>query len=229
MRIAIMQPYIFPYIGYFQLIKSVDKFVFYDDVNFIKKGWINRNRIIVNGMINYFTIPLKSASQNKIIKEIEYLDVKKIIKKIDQAYKKAPFYKEVMPIIERCLLSDSFYISDLAAKSVICVSEYLDISIPFYFSSLINPDNNGKSRVERLVNICNLCDSKIYINNYSGNTLYTKEDFAEYGIDLHFLKPKIFKYRQFNSEFESGLSIIDVVMFNEKELIQYYLKQYTLV
>ena len=62
MKLAIMQPYLFPYLGYFQLIAAVDKFVFYDDVNFIKNGWINRNRLLISGKVNYITIPLSGAS-----------------------------------------------------------------------------------------------------------------------------------------------------------------------
>src|SRR5215211_7424377 len=122
MKLAIMQPYIFPYVGYFQLIDAVEKFIFYDDVNFIKKGWINRNRILLHGKDYVITIPLKEVSQNKLICEVEVdwanKELQKVKQSIEHAYKKAPFFKEVMPLINMVLLSEKKTISELAAYSV---------------------------------------------------------------------------------------------------------------
>ena len=129
MKLAIMQPYIFPYIGYFQLIKAVDKFVLYDDVNFINRGWINRNRILVNGQDSMFTIPLKDASQNKLINEI---DVNwdnnwkgKFLKTIEQAYKKAPFYEKILPIIEKTIEVQEVQFNKIIENNLRLICEYL--------------------------------------------------------------------------------------------------------
>jgi len=138
-NIAVMQPYIFPYIGYFQMISAVDKFVFYDDVNYIKGGWINRNRILINNLPQYFTIPLIKASPNRLINEIEFdasnKDYSKLTHKIQQAYAKAPYFKEVFPIIKDILNHKTTYISELAIYSVITICRYLDIDTKFFVSS----------------------------------------------------------------------------------------------
>lgn len=104
MKIAVMQPYLFPYIGYFQLLNAVDMFVVFDDVNFIKKGWINRNNILVNRQKYLFTVPLKDASQNKLIKEVQIADdgwQEKFLKTVAQSYKKAEFFDEAFALIEK--------------------------------------------------------------------------------------------------------------------------------
>src|SRR5690554_5438915 len=128
MRIAVMQPYLFPYIGYFQLIQAVDKFVFYDDVNFIKKGWINRNRILINNKDLSFSVPLNKVSQNKTINET-FLNLdtfeewkEKFIKTIGQNYKKAPYFDGVSEVINNILNTKCNTISDLAIESVNTIS-----------------------------------------------------------------------------------------------------------
>src|ERR1051325_10810193 len=110
MRIAIMQPYLFPYIGYFQLINAADKFVILDDVNYINCGWINRNRILINGIDKLFTLPLKDASQNKSINAIEILADNplkdKLLKTLELSYKKAPYFQVVFPLIQKIILNE---------------------------------------------------------------------------------------------------------------------------
>jgi len=229
MSIAIMQPYLFPYIGYFQLVNAVDKFVFYDDVNFIKSGWINRNRILINDKPGYLTLQLKDASSNKLIKDVFFEKNDKFLKKIEYAYKKAPFFEHVMPVVEKCINIDTVSISKMAANSVVQVCDYLMINRYFYYSSSLDAVNFGKNRVGRLVDICRYFNSKNYVNNYSGAALYKKEEFSEYNIDLKFLKPSVVAYKQFSGEFVSSLSIIDVMMFNSKDIINTYLNQYELI
>ncbi|MFT5214586.1 MAG: hypothetical protein ACI9WV_002317, partial [Patiriisocius sp.] len=139
MKIAIMQPYLFPYIGYFQMINAVDHFVFYDDVNFINRGWINRNRILVNGKDTFITVPLIKASQNKKINEINlFFDEKmkkKMILTIELAYKKAPYYNQVIEIIKKIVNADISNIGEYAANSIITLCNYLKIETSFSYSS----------------------------------------------------------------------------------------------
>src|SRR5690554_4605276 len=148
MKLAIMQPYIFPYIGYFQMIKAVDKFVFYDDVNFIKKGWINRNRILVNGKDFMFTIPLEKTSQNNLIleshiKQEVYTEWRnKIYITLEQNYKSSPYYNDTIELITKVFNQNKISISELAIESIKKVSEYLGLNTIFLKSS-DNYDNRG--------------------------------------------------------------------------------------
>lgn len=232
MKIAIMQPYFFPYIGYFQLINAVDKFVFYDDVNYIKGGWINRNNILLNGEKKYFALNLKESSSFKRINQI-FIGGRtfKLIKTINQSYSKAPYFDQVFPIIEEVILNinTSSLISEIAAMSVIKTSEYLDLKTIFEISSEEYYDTKDFERAERLIKICKLNNTDTYINAVGGKELYKKETFIKNKINLFFLKSKIIEYEQFGNEFIPYLSIIDVMMFNSPEEIQEMLNQYELL
>lgn len=231
MRIAIMQPYVFPYIGYFQLINAVDAFVFYDDVNFIKKGYINRNSILVNGKSNQFVIPCKAVSQNKLIKDvvlaIDDSEKEKLIKTLHLAYKRAPFFNVVMPLIEEVINNeDHITISDLAVHSVKQVSSYLGIQKKWVLSSLDHEDSTGQEKGIRLINITKKEGAAVYVNPIGGKQIYDKEVFKSHQVELKFLKPKPIAYQQFKHEFVPWLSIIDVLMFNSIEEVKLLLNQY---
>lgn len=230
MKIAIMQPYFFPYLGYFQLINCVDKFVFYDDVNFIKKGWINRNRILINGKPNYITIPLKSASQFKKINSIEFLDSRKrLVKTIERAYAKAPYFDMFWPYIFDTLNLLTLSISELAISSIMQVSKYLNINKTFEISSQRYGESQNLNKTERLIKICTENGAKEYINPIGGIELYNKSDFRQNGIELKFLKTNEIKYPQFKNEFVPFLSIIDTLMFNSVDKVNEFLNNYELI
>lgn len=231
-KLAVMQPYIFPYLGYFQLIHAVDTFVFYDDVNFMKQGWINRNQIIVNEKVNFFTVPLKKASSFNLINETEINESlfnkwnKKFLRKIEQNYSKAPFFKEYYPIVRKVMNSQVKTISELAILSVKETSQYLNLKTNFEISSYKFSKFQELDRTERLLNMCKALNADKYINALGGEELYTKQDFKKEGIDLFFLKAELAPYTQFNNNFIKGLSVIDVLMFNDvkrgKELLNFY-------
>ena len=108
MKLGIMQPYFFAYMGYYQLINTVDEFIIYDNIKYTKKGWINRNRILLNGKIDYISLPLKKDSNTLDIVERSLADCwtndrKKMINKIRAAYSKAPMFSDVMPLINDCI------------------------------------------------------------------------------------------------------------------------------
>lgn len=234
--VSIMQPYLFPYIGYFQLVKAAKEFVFYDDVNYIKKGWINRNNILVNGKSNKFTVPLDSPSQFKKIvnthikKDFYDIWVIKFLKTIHQNYRKAPYYDEVYFLLEKVFLNSKIEsISDLSSRSIIETSNYLNLKTNFHFSSIAFPDSESLERAERLVSIVSKFESTDYINSIGGVELYNKPFFIKYNIKLSFLDSEITTYKQFKNDFIPGLSIIDVLMFNSKEEINEMLKAYKLV
>lgn len=233
-KVAVMQPYTFPYLGYFQLINAVDTFVFYDDVDFIKKGWINRNKILVSGQAKLITIPCLKISQNKKINEIKLADnpkaLSKIFKTIQHAYSKAPFFDETLPIVEAMLTSFQHEnIGSFAAKSVTEVCKYLDITTEFKFSSKDFTDNIALNRSDRLIDITKKLDAHTYINPIAGGErLYDKNYFAQQGIQLEYFKPHLQEYPQLGKQFVGGLSIIDVMMFNSKEELKILLTNYEL-
>lgn len=233
MKIAIMQPYIFPYIGYFQLVHAVDKFIFFDDVNFIKKGWINRNQILVNNQAYLFTIPLQKASQNILIKDtkISYNEnwVGKLINTIEHNYKKAPYYKSTLHLIQEILKNNFNSISDLSRYSIKKVSNYLELHRDFDLSSEDYSETINLKKEERLIEICKRANCTKYINPIGGKEIYDKSNFELRGVELNFIENYIDCYKQFNSEFIGGLSIIDVLMFNSKEEIKDMLENYQLI
>lgn len=230
--VAVMQPYFFPYLGYFQLIKAVDHFVFYDDVHFISNGWVNRNRVLINGEPKYFTIPCRKASQNKLINEIDHAlnekKRKKLLRQIKFSYGKAPFFENVFPIVKGILNSKYDKIYMLAAESVIQCCKYLNISADFKFSSQ-QYDNINLDRADRLIDITKKEHAEVYINAVGGTELYEKDYFKAQGIELYFLNPSSPEYNQFSESFVPNLSIIDVMMFNAPDKISGYLENYKLM
>jgi hypothetical protein len=232
MKLAVMQPYLFPYIGYFQLINAVDKFVIYDDVNFINKGWINRNKILINGKAYLFTVPLKDASQNKLIRDIEVVDDgnwrSKFLKTIEMSYKKAPYYGYVFPIVSKIILSVSKSISELIRQSIIEINQYLNIGTIIQDSSAIYNNRHLKAE-DRIINICRKEGADQYINPSGGTELYSKERFEQEGITLSFMKSENIDYRQLSDTFVPWLSIIDVLMFNSTDKAGEYLDAYELI
>lgn len=229
-----MQPYIFPYIGYFQLINLVDKFIVYDDVNFIKQGWINRNRILLNGKDFLFTIPLKGSSSFKFIKDIE-LDCQKFnlwknkfYKTLEQGYKNAPYYSDTINFITQVLERDYTNVSQLSTKSLLHVANFLNIDTEFSNTSTVY-ENAGLSGQTRVIDICLKEHATEYFNAYGGQQLYSFDAFSKNDIKLTFIQPVKTFYKQFNNEFVPFLSIIDVMMFNSVNEIKAMLNNYVLI
>lgn len=234
-KLAIMQPYIFPYIGYFQLINAVDKFIFYDDVNFIKQGWIARNQYLNKNEASHFVIPLDSASSFRSINEIKVDQNKysfwrnKFLKALKQNYGKAPYYAATYELVDEILSKDNRYISQLAISSVRRVCQSLNINTNFELSSEAYPATVQLGRLERIIELCKRNQSDSYINAIGGIELYQKEEFEKGGIILSFLKTNKIKYKQFKNAFVPNLSIIDVMMFNSPSAIKEMLNEYNLV
>ncbi len=234
--VAVMQPYIFPYIGYFQLINAVDVFVFYDDVNFIKQGWINRNKILSNNEAQLFTVPLKKISSFKQINEVEvnaslYLKwKKKFLKSLEQNYTKAPYFKSTYELIKKSLDGgENKTISELASLSIENVAHHLGIKTKFNVSSVKYANSKESDRTDRLLHISKELGATKYINALGGQELYNKNDFLKHRIDLKFLKPELKPYSQFSNDFVAGLSIIDILMFNSKEEAKVLIEDYVLL
>ncbi|TDX58918.1 WbqC family protein [Orenia marismortui] len=232
MKVAIMQPYLFPYIGYFQLLNRVDKFVLYDDANYINRGWINRNRILLNGKAKMITLPLNGASQNKLINEISIhngkREKKKFLKTIRHAYTNSPYYNQVFPLIEEIMSNDEENIAKFIEYSLKRIGDYLDYNTDFIISSELGKNNSLKGE-DKILDICQLLKADIYINPIGGRDLYSKDRFIGEGIELYFIQTNKIRYSQNNENFIPNLSIIDTLMFNSKNKVKDFLEGYKLV
>lgn len=223
MKSAIMQPYFLPYIGYYQLINSVDKFVFYDDVSFIKQGWINRNKIKVNGKEYFFTVPLKNSSSNNTICKTE-LDIKnlerwkiKFLKTINQSYGKAPYYSTIIPMLEEFIRSFES-IAEMSVYSNKRIAEYIGINTEFYTSSRDFRQHNDKKGKDRVISIVKSLGSATYINASGGQALYDRRDFITQGIELKFLSTNAMIIDNGKTD-EHSLSILHYLMnYSSEEL-----------
>lgn len=227
-----MQPYFFPYIGYFQLINAVDEFVIYDNIEFTKKGWINRNRILVNGKDVFVSLPLKKDSDFLNVNERFLADTwdverKKMLNRIKESYRKAPYFKETFHLLEKCIMHEDRNLFNFILFSVQTLIQYLNISTNLIVSSSIQIENNLKSD-DKVIAICKQRGADVYINPIGGIELYDKDRFMKNNLELQFQKAKNITYNQFNNEFIPWLSIIDVMMFNNKEEIITNLDAYNL-
>ncbi len=234
MKLAIMQPYFFPYLGYFQLIKSVDKFIIFDDVNYINKGWINRNRILVNGKEFVFTIPLEKASQNKLINEIEIVNEErwktKLIKTLEKNYKHAPFYSDTISIIKEIILNSEKKLSKYILNSIKGLVDYFELNTKIIDSSSVYKTEQLKGS-QKIFEICRQEKAEAYINPIGASKLglYNKVSFEQHNIKLFYLKTENIVYSQFQNEFVPWLSIIDVLMFNGRQATGDKLNKFELV
>ncbi|MBE6385836.1 MAG: hypothetical protein E7048_09265 [Lentisphaerae bacterium] len=228
MKLGIMQPYFFPYIGYWQLMNAVDTYVIYDDVTFIKNGWINRNRILINGEARYFNLPTVGASSYVLIKDVQLStdrkSFEKLIKSLDSAYKKAAFYDETMPLLESIILSDYEYASGLLEFQIRSIAKHLGMNTNILLSSRDVEKNTDLRAQDKVLDICKNLHATVYYNAIGGTELYDKEIFAQNGIKLSFLATDQICYKQYKNEFVPYLSIIDVLMFNGVEETKQLLK-----
>lgn len=217
MRIAIMQPYLLPYLGYFQLLHRVDTFVLLDDVAFINRGWINRNRLLVNGEEYLFTVPLAGSSQNKLIQDLRLHPDdrarRKLLATIRQAYRAAPEFAQVLPLAEAVLLSQEPDLTTLVLNSLTLINDYLGRPVPLVRSSAL-AGRGAATGQARIIAICQNLGASEYVNLVGGAALYSAADFAAQGLTLKFLQPVLPPYRQGSGAFVPGLSILDVLMHN---------------
>ena len=226
MKVAVMQPYLFPYLGYFQLINAVDRFVLLDDANYIKKGWVNRNRILVNGEPHTFTVPLSSASQNKKICDLQLSDgqksLQKLLKTIGSAYARAPYYQRIEPMLQRLLDFTEEGLTSLISESLRVFIGYLGIDTEIQTASVAY-ENNGLRGQRRILDICSRAGATVYVNNVSGQHLYDPALFESCDTQLKFLTPRVPHYKQFSESAIPNLSIIDCLMFNSVEQVRGFL------
>lgn len=229
MKVAIMQPYFFPYLGYWQLIKSVELFVFLEDVNYIKKGYINRNSILLNGESKLITLEVAKASQNKRICDIQIGDNRhKLLKTIEFTYKKAPYFDSVFRLLKEAFEFECKTVSEFNKHAIVLLSTYLSINTQFSTSMELDVPTTTKGQ-DRILELCKSVNCDVYINSIGGTCLYDKTTFKNNGLELKFVKTGTVDYPQFSKNFVPNLSIIDILMFNDPDTVQVYLKTFELV
>lgn len=224
-----MQPYFMPYIGYFQLMAAVDKYVVYDDVNYIKGGWVARNNLIIGGKKQMFHIELSGASPNKLFNEV-YIrdDFRKLRKTLQMNYSKTPYYNQTMELMENVFSYEDKRLSHFIANSFRLILSYLSIDTELIMSSDLQKDNTLKGK-DKVIDICRRLSADTYFNAIGGQELYSKEEFLEHGIELCFVKPQEVAYPQTVVSFVPWLSMIDVLMNNSAEDVRELLKAFEIV
>jgi hypothetical protein len=232
MRLAIMQPYLFPYLGYFQLLRACDTFVFYDDVTFIKQGWVNRNRLWTAQGPQFFTLPILSVSSFVPIRETLISERPagwrgKLRKTFEQSYRKAPHFEEVWALMGPLFDDPEPHVGQIAQRSVRLVAGYLGIE-PRWVDSSVGYGNSELHAQDRVLDICRREGADEYVNMIGGQTLYDRGDFARAGVTLRFLTPELPAYPQGKGEFAPGLSILDVLFFNSREQARALLDRFQL-
>ncbi len=220
--VAIMQPYFLPYIGYFQLIAAAELFVVYDNIQYTKKGWVNRNRFLRDGEAVTFSIPLKGDS--------DYLDVRdrelassfspdKVLALLTSAYRRAPQFSLTMPLLERILRFDERHLFEFVEHSIVAICAHLAIQTEIRRSSNVAIDHAERGQ-DKVLSICQAVGAGTYVNAIGGMELYSRDAFEARGIDLKFIRTAPIRYEQFAADFVPWLSIVDVLMFNPIDQVQ---------
>ncbi len=232
MTIGIMQPYFFPYIGYFQLIAQSDAFIFHDDVQYIKGGWINRNRILRDGAPRWINFPVTGASHTLPINQRNYQltrrNVTQILRAIESSYRKAPHFKNIFPLLRQIISYDDPNIASFNINLISRLAVHLQINKNFLRSSELVTENRRCGQ-ERVVHLCQQLGATDYVNPIGGKELYQPKSFKDAGINLKFLESTPRSYQQFGQITTANLSIVDVMMFNSQSDIATMLTEYQLI
>jgi len=230
-KVAIMQPYFLPYIGYFQLINCVDRFVVYDNIKYTKKGWINRNRFLQNGSDAVFSLPLKKGADHLEVVQRELaadFDRDKLLNQIRGAYRKAPEFDATFELLEEVIRQPHSNLFDYLVASIRIVCGHIGIDTPIVVSSTV-PADHGLHAQDKVIAICEALDADTYVNPIGGTSLYSSEAFHDRGMQLRFLRSRDIHYRQFGQPSVPWLSIVDVLMFNPAAQVRRLLDEYDLV
>lgn len=226
-KVAVMQPYLFPYLGYFQLVNAVDEFVFLDDVTFIKGGYINRNSILMDGRAHRFALPVADISSFRTIRDHSYVDAPgKFLELLRHAYAKAPLFGPVFDLVRSVVLAPQRSVAAVNSRSVMECYGYLGLQRIFSFSSDLDP-RSSSTGPDRVVRLCRDRQASTYINAAGGRGLYDPAWFAESGLALGFIESRFPEYRQKATAFVPSLSIIDVLMWNTSHQVVAMLDQFS--
>jgi len=218
-------------LGYYQLVMNADAFVFFDDVAYINRGYINRNKLLFGAQEHQFTIPLSGASQNLLINEIAVASDfqkwrSKFLKSVSLNYKNAPHFEAVFPILDKCLQGNM--ISNIAAASIIEVFNYLGIQKDFHASSTLEYDRAGGAN-EKVISLVYGLGGVDYVNAIGGKDIYSQQSFAEASLRLRFIKAEFAKAEAVLGNITASLSMLHILFHCNKESVCEALKCYTIV
>lgn len=222
MRVAIMQPYFLPYIGYLQLMAAVDVFVVYDNIEYTKKGWINRNRLLKNGKDALFSLPLKHDSDHLHVCQRELatsFDRSKLLNQFKGAYAKAPHFASVYPLLQGIVTCPEQNLFRYLLHSLQALAQHLGLGTSIRTSSTIAAEHSFKGE-DKVLALCKALGANRYVNAIGGTALYSRERFASHGMELKFIQARPIDYAQFGAAFVPWLSIADVLMFNPVETVR---------
>jgi hypothetical protein len=196
MKIAILQPYFFPYIGYWHLIKKVDKLIIYDDAQYMKSGWINRNRFLLDGELKYFSLPIKSVSSNRLISETSFIlgkekQISRVKSQLAAAYKKMKFFNEMEIFFDETCAEDGWpdvavYLSNVLKKSIFL----LNINTTVTLSSDIKFDRSLSAQ-DKVLEMVGALNGTEYVNPVGGQSLYETSAFTSQDIELKFFRSEL--------------------------------------
>lgn len=207
----------------------VDKYVIFDDVNYIKRGWSARNNILVNSLKHLFNISVEGGSQNNLYTQVVVSDdFSKLRKTLEMSYKKAPFYVETMELLERVFGCEDRRFNYFVKNSFQIILNYLGVKTELLLSSEL-PNNKELKGQDKILDICKLLGANEYYNAIGGQELYDRKVFADNGIELGFIESTLVPYPQLSKEFEPGLSMIDVLMMNSKEEVNKLLNAFSII
>jgi hypothetical protein len=213
MIVAIMQPYFFPYIGYFQLMSAVDTFVIYDDVQYINRGWVNRNRIASRGLVQWLTMPVSKAPREWPINKRHYVDDSKVrarlVEKVQRTYSQSAFFDAVFPELEDLINYADCNVARHNANSLTSLARKLGVDCRVVKSSEIEKPS-GLKGAAKIIDICDRIGARHYINSIGGRLLYDANEFRRRSIELLFLETQV--PPQQLSVGPQYLSIIDSLM-----------------
>lgn len=227
MTLGIFQPYFLPYIGYWQLMAMVDRFVVYDNIEYTKKGWINRNRFLQGGQPAYFTVPLKKGSDFLTVAERQVaddFDRDKLLRTLAGSYRRAPQFDTVFPVIERIVQARLGNLFEYLHHSLVEMARFLEIETPMVVSSTIAIDHPLKAE-QKVLALCKAMGADRYVNPVGGQALYSLAAFAAESVRLDFMQSRPLEYPQFGGPFVPNLSIVDVLMFNPMSTVREMLSE----
>lgn len=231
MTLGVFQPYFLPYLGYWQLMAAVDRFVVYDNIEYTKKGWINRNRFLQHGEAAYFTVPLKKGSDFQTVAKRQIagdFDREKLLRSLWASYRRAPHFAAVSPVIERIIQAPLENLFEYLHHSLGEIARYLEIATPMVVSSTIAIDHTLRAE-QKVIALCQAVGADRYVNPVGGQALYRPAAFKAEAIQLGFISPRPIAYPQYGDPFVANLSILDVLMFNSQAAVRRMLSEVDVV
>lgn len=231
--VAMMQPYWFPYLGYFQLIAAADTFVLGDNLQYVHPSWVNRNRVLSAGQPLLFTLPLQKDRSELAINQRQLGDradeaVEKLLRTLAMTYSKAPYRDDVLALLQPLLRYSERNLALYLEHSLRQVCAYLQIETPMHVASSLPVDERQVlNKQDRVIKLARHLQAERYLNAIGGTTLYDEDYFTRHGIELRFHRMDELCYTQFKDPFVANLSIIDVMMFNPVSRIRQWLACYS--